>query len=127
MAILTIFRGPRNKFELDKIVECSTAGGKPAATIPKAPSDEEYEMYNKTTKSTAGECVQPKPNEPIYTEFTEYTTKEECARGFGIRCSAYVEAQVDDTYVRIFDNDRLEHGVLIRSDTPINIINIYTV
>lgn len=127
MAILTIFRGPRNKFELEKIVECSTAGGRAAAKHPTAPSEEEYKTYNRTTKLTAGECMPPEPDAQIYTEFTEYTTERECARGFGRRCSAYVEAQVDDTYVRIFDNDRLEHGVLIRSDTPINIIKIHTV
>lgn len=125
MAVLKIFRGPRNEFELKKIQECSTAGGKVAATKPTAPSEEEYNIYNNTTKVTGGECMKPKADAEIYTEFTEYTTKKKCAREFGKRCWAYVEAEVDDMYVRIFDHDILEHGVLIRSDTPIMKIKIH--
>lgn len=121
----TIFRGPRNKFELEKIAECSTAGGKAAATNPTAPSDEEYEKYNSTSKGSDGECAMLKPDDQLYTEFTEYTTDEDCARQFGRRCGAYIEAKVDVMYVRIFHKDPLEHGVLIRSDTPITNIQIH--
>lgn len=116
---MKIFRGPRNKRELENIMKFSTAGGVAPNTNPVAPTDEELTNYDQTTKRTAGECMPPKPEQDIVTKFTEYTTDEKVAKGFGRRCNYYVCAEVRDDLVKKFPNDCLEKGVLVRSDTPI--------
>lgn len=121
---MRIYRGPRNKRELEKIMQFSTAGGVAPNAKPVAPTDEELANYEDTTKLTAGECMRPKPKQDIVTDFTEYTTDENVAKGFGRRCDYYVCAEVEDDLVKIFPNDCLEKGVLVRSDTPIKCTKI---
>ena len=116
---MKIYRGPRNMREFENIMTFHTAGGVAPNTKPVAPTDEELANYERTTKGTAGECMPPKPEQDIVTEFTEYTTDENVGKGFGRRCGYYVCAEVEDDLVKIFPNDCLEKGVLVRSDTPI--------
>lgn len=118
MALVTLYRGLRNKNERERIMEYQTAGGKPASAAPTAPTEEEIKGYNE--KATAGECFPPPPGKVILTEFTEYTYCENIARQFGSRSGYTIAIQIDEQYIRAFENDPLEHGVLIRSDTPLH-------
>ena len=126
MAFITLYRGLRNKNEMERLCAYKTAGGKErASTAPTAPTEEEIKNYKE--KGTAGECFPPKPDKVILTAFTEYTFCENIARQFGSRSGYMAVIEVDEQYVRAFKNDTLEHGVLIRSDTPLHSVEIYNV
>lgn len=132
MALITLYRGLRNKSEKERLVEYKTAGGKAvASTNPNAPTEDDMKDYE-VTKGTGGECAPPAPNTIITPDFVEYTFCENVAMRFAIRTRddrpfymAIVE--VDEQYVTAFKNDPLEHGVLIKGDTPLNSVKIVNV
>ncbi len=133
---MLLYRGPRNVDELACIIANKTAGGKTRSINPTKPSDDEMKKYA-PIKATGGECMPPKPNDYIETEFTEYTSDINKAIEFGRRLvhqvyqghtitnSVVVCIEIDENYVTAFDNDFLEKGYLIRSDTPFNQCQIY--
>lgn len=123
---ITLYRGVRNKSEKDLIEKNFTAGGKAENPSPSAPTNAEMADYEKI-KGTEGECAPPPQDKVILTEFTEYTTAWNVAESFGHRSGFVVQIEIDDTLVRPFPNDSLEHGVLIRSDTPIDNLQIISV
>ena len=132
-------RGPRNEYELRCILTNQTAGGKACSLNPTKPSDSEMEKYEKL-KGSDGECFPPRAYDPIETEFTEYTSSLKKAMEFGNRLGGQtytgedyrdqvrkgevftngvvVCIVIDEKYVTAFENDSLEKGYLIRSDTP---------
>lgn len=126
---MLLYRGPRNVDELKCIVTNKTAGGKTRSINPTKPSDDEMEKYA-SIKATGGECMPPKANDHIETEFTEYTSDINKAIEFGRRLGgqvcegkrftkgAVVRITIDEKYVTRFENDSLEKGYLIRSDAP---------
>ena len=131
---MILYRGPRNEDELKCIITNKTAGGKIPNPNPTKPSDHERDEYGRTTKITAGECARPRANQHIETVFTEYTVYSATAKNFGRRLAgdtyrrgAYICIDVNDAYVNRFEKDVLEGGVLIRSDTPITICEIFEI
>ena len=133
--IMELFRGPRNRAELEDIFKNETAGGRIASTNPRKPSEDECETYSRTIKGTSGECMPPKQDKHIETEFTEYTSDPQVAMRFGRRLKgitfneiaycrgAYVQIEVNHDYV-VELNDPLEYGYLIRSNTPLVSVQI---
>ncbi|MBR5692200.1 MAG: hypothetical protein IKX42_00700 [Fibrobacter sp.] len=134
--MILLYRGPRNVDELACIIANKTAGGKTRSINPTKPSDDEMKKYA-PIKATRGECMPPEANDHIETEFTEYTSDINKAIEFGRRLvhqvyqgrtitnSVVVCIEIDENYVTAFDNDFLEKGYLIRSDTPFNRCQIY--
>lgn len=127
MALITLYRGLRNKNEMERVYAYKTAGGiKKASAVPTAPTEMDIKEYERK-KGSDGECMPPPPDKVILTEFTEYTFCEDTARQFGTRSGYMAVIEVEKQYVRAFENDPLEHGVLIRSDTPLHSVKIYNV
>ncbi|MDO5558451.1 MAG: hypothetical protein Q4F95_02515 [Oscillospiraceae bacterium] len=121
MASRIYYRGLRDQWEINRIKANGTVGGRIAANPPRAPSQIEYNNYIMTKKGSGGEF--PVPMRRIrMPEFTEYTTQEHIARQYGHRPRSgfYIKVLVDSMYVMDIDDVAFsEHGVLIRSDTPI--------
>lgn len=127
MAMLTLFRGLRNEQEKINIEKNRTAGGAPPAEAPRAPSPEEIAEFLdpvKGQKYTQGECAVCPSTLNVVTKLTEYTTKEEVATSFAHRSGWLLTITIDSSLVNVLD-DQLEHGAVIRSDTPLHSVSFY--
>ncbi len=129
MATLMLYRGLRNEQEKIKIQKYHTAGGAPPAEAPRAPSPEEMAEFLdpvKGQKYTQGECAICPSTLNVVPKLTEYTTEESVATSFAHRSGWLLTITIDSSLVNVLD-DQLEHGAVIRSDTPLQSVFFYKI
>jgi len=128
MPKITLYRGVRNRYEMDSILQNRTAGGLPQGKETKIPHFSEKVLSDMKGNR---ESLSADPDKRIVQEIVEYTSlnPEECnnptIRGLARRGKGgIVLIEIDAAYVQDADKGKGECGYFIYSDTPCTVLAV---